>query len=89
MKRLLLALLTPQHPLMQRHSNTLIASLALLLALLNSPTPASAQAKLTAEDWIEDVRYLQQTVHTDYPHLFDKISAQESIDCPVAVADEQ
>ena len=36
---------------------------------------AFAQAKLTPADWQADLRFLQQTVHQDYPFLFKKITA--------------
>lgn len=35
------------------------------------------QATLSAEHWKEDVRFLQQTVHDSYSHLFKKISQKD------------
>jgi len=32
-----------------------------------------SQETLTSEQWQEDLRHLQKTVHTDYPFLFKKI----------------
>ena len=32
----------------------------------------SAQEALNADQWREDLRFLQQTVHKDYPFLFKK-----------------
>lgn len=34
-----------------------------------------AQSKLSPADWQADLRFLQQTVHQDYPFLFKKITA--------------
>lgn len=36
-----------------------------------------AQTTLTAADWQSDLRFLQQTVHKDYPFLFKKINAEK------------
>jgi len=36
-----------------------------------------AQEKLTTTQWQDDLRYLQETVHTDYPFLFKKISKED------------
>ncbi|MFN8289597.1 MAG: hypothetical protein U0U70_05045 [Chitinophagaceae bacterium] len=33
--------------------------------------------KLTVADWQADLRFLQQTVHKDYPFLFKKVTAEE------------
>jgi len=35
----------------------------------------SAQNDLTSEDWRSDLKFLQNTVHTDYPFLFKKTTA--------------
>ena len=37
----------------------------------------SAQTNLTAKNWQEDLRFLQKTVHQDYPFLFKKITAEQ------------
>lgn len=36
-----------------------------------------AQSKFTAKEWQEDLRFLQQTIHKDYPFLFKKIEAAD------------
>ena len=36
-----------------------------------------AQEQLTAADWQADLRFLQQTVHDDYPFLFKKVTAEK------------
>lgn len=36
-----------------------------------------AQDKLAAEQWREDVRLLQKTIHDDYPFLFKKVTAED------------
>lgn len=36
-----------------------------------------AQTKLTAADWQSDLRFLQQTVHKEYPFLFIKVTAAQ------------
>jgi len=36
-----------------------------------------SQNTLSAEDWQSDLKFLQKTIHKDYPFLFDKISAQD------------
>jgi tetratricopeptide (TPR) repeat protein len=36
-----------------------------------------AQTDLTAADWQADLRFLQQTVHKDYPFLFKKTTAEQ------------
>ena len=37
----------------------------------------AAQSNLTASQWQEDVKFLQNTIHQDYNFLFKKISAKE------------
>lgn len=37
----------------------------------------SAQNNLSTEDWQEDLRYLQTSVHKEYPFLFKKITAKD------------
>ncbi len=51
-----------------------ISTLALLCSLLI--VSLAAQTKLTLADWQADLRFLQQTVHNDYPFLFKKITAE-------------
>lgn len=45
--------------------------IALLLAL-----PVGAQKKLSASEWQQDLRFLQTTVHNEYPFLFKKTTAE-------------
>lgn len=52
----------------------------LLLLLITSPL--SAQLDLPAADWREDLRFLQKTVHQDYPFLFKK-TTPEAFDAEV------
>lgn len=40
-------------------------------------TTLHGQAKFTTTDWQADLRFLQQTVHNDYPFLFKKTTAVE------------
>ena len=42
----------------------------------NQPESKETSAKLTAADWQSDLKFLQQTVHKDYPFLFKKITAE-------------
>lgn len=49
--------------------------LSLLVTLLTSFTTVEAQESLTASQWQEDVRFLQSSVHKDYPFLFKKTTA--------------
>jgi|GEM_PF-4731392 len=44
--------------------------------------PVSAQENLTASQWREDLRFLQNTVHEDYPFLFVK-TTEEIFDAEV------
>eukprot|EP00747_Dinoflagellata_sp_TGD_P188009 gnl/TRDRNA2_/TRDRNA2_46311_c0_seq1.p1 gnl/TRDRNA2_/TRDRNA2_46311_c0~~gnl/TRDRNA2_/TRDRNA2_46311_c0_seq1.p1 ORF type:complete len:549 (-),score=9.60 gnl/TRDRNA2_/TRDRNA2_46311_c0_seq1:43-1689(-) len=37
----------------------------------------TAQSKFTAKQWQDDLKFLQQTVHKDYPFLFKKTTAEE------------
>ena len=46
-----------------------------LLAFVIGFTSLSAQTKFTTTDWQDDLRFLQQTVHKDYPFLFKKTTA--------------
>jgi tetratricopeptide (TPR) repeat protein len=43
----------------------------------NNPAAPVALAGLTAADWQSDLKYLQQTVHSEYPFLFKKVTAKE------------
>ncbi len=43
---------------------------------------ATAQSSFTATQWQEDLRFLQHTVHKDYPFLFKKVT-QEDFDAAV------
>ncbi len=38
---------------------------------------ATAQSNFTAKQWQDDLKFLQHTVHKDYPFLFKKTSAKE------------
>ncbi|GAB5399559.1 MAG: hypothetical protein Aureis2KO_11440 [Aureisphaera sp.] len=38
---------------------------------------ATAQSSFTASQWQEDLKFLQQTVHKDYPFLFKKVTQEE------------
>ncbi|RZV67608.1 MAG: tetratricopeptide repeat protein [Flavobacteriaceae bacterium] len=38
---------------------------------------AVSQSALTAKDWQDDLKFLQETVHDDYPFLFKKTTAEE------------
>lgn len=55
-----------------------LSSLALLAVLLLTG-PLFAQTNLPAESWQKDLRFLQETVHNDYPFLFKK-TTQEAFD---------
>lgn len=50
-----------------------IPSICIALLLCSGLT---AQIDLTTEQWQEDIRFLQQTVHEDYDFLFDKVTAE-------------
>lgn len=47
-----------------------------------------AQTTLTSQQWQEDLKFLQETVHTDYSFLFKKTTAQE-FDAAVAKLHDQ
>ena len=53
-------------------SNLLLFSIALLLSFT-----LPAQNQLSAEDWRADLRFLQNTIHQDYPFLFKKVSKED------------
>lgn len=61
---------------MKSLTNTKATFLFLLITIL-SCLPVLAQTAITAEEWQEDLRYLQATVHKDYPFLLRKISAAD------------
>lgn len=50
-------------------------NLTLLLFICIFISSAAAQTKLSPADWQADLRFLQQTVHKDYPFLFKKTTA--------------
>ncbi|MCX2719639.1 hypothetical protein [Lentiprolixibacter aurantiacus] len=51
---------------------------ALLICLLFvCACSLQAQSKFTSEQWQEDLRFLQKTIHEDYPFLFKKITAED------------
>ncbi len=37
----------------------------------------NAQESLTAIEWQEDLRFLQETVHRDYSNLFKKVTSEK------------
>ncbi len=47
----------------------------LLFAALLMLWQVPAQQKFTSSQWQEDLRFLQETVHKDYPFLFKKVTA--------------
>ena len=59
---------------MKNQSNSVIILLLCLLATSFIPS-SYAQEIVSANEWQEDLRYLQKTVHSDYPFLFKKITA--------------
>jgi tetratricopeptide (TPR) repeat protein len=52
-------------------------SLFTLLLLAFVCISLTAQINLTTEEWQSDLRFLQKTVHEDYPFLFKKVTAKE------------
>lgn len=50
---------------------------ALLLLAFVIVNGIFAQSTLTSADWQSDLRFLQETVHKDYPFLFKKITAEK------------
>ncbi|MEE9374172.1 MAG: hypothetical protein V3V00_14055 [Saprospiraceae bacterium] len=56
---------------MKNHS---IAIITLFLCMLS--TISYAQKVLSAQEWQEDLKFLQTSVHTDYPFLFKKVTAK-------------
>ena len=55
----------------------LMACLVLTGTYAQEATPETSKTALTAAQWQEDLRFLQKTIHTDYPFLFKKITAKE------------
>ena len=51
-------------------------NLAVLLIACLSISTTYTQTTLSAADWQADLRFLQQTVHKDYPFLFKKTTAE-------------
>ncbi|RIA10216.1 tetratricopeptide repeat protein [Flavobacteriaceae bacterium MAR_2010_72] len=49
----------------------------LLLFVSSFIIQATAQSTLTAQQWQDDLKFLQETVHSDYPFLFKKTTAEE------------
>ncbi|MEL6976844.1 MAG: hypothetical protein AAGL29_15870, partial [Bacteroidota bacterium] len=49
---------------------------AIILLLFLCFLPISAQQTLTSEQWREDLRFLQNTIHSDYPFLFVKTTKE-------------
>jgi tetratricopeptide (TPR) repeat protein len=52
-------------------------SLFTLIILFFTTFSITAQINLTAEEWQSDLRFLQETVHKDYPFLFKKVTAKK------------
>ena len=50
-------------------------NLTLLLALIFVTQQMSAQ--LTTQQWRDDLQFLKQTVHSKYPNLFHKVTAEQ------------
>ncbi|MDB4292873.1 hypothetical protein N9954_05645 [Maribacter sp.] len=61
---------------------TTVKQFILLLAFALCTASTFGQQELSAEQWQEDLRYLQQRVHTDFPFLFKKVK-QETWDAEV------
>ncbi len=55
---------------------------SLLYIVLLFAIPINAQKDLTPKQWQEDLRFLQNTVHNDYPFLFKK-TTEEKFDAEV------
>jgi hypothetical protein len=55
---------------------TIIVYLALVLNLVGG-VRCEAQINISHKEWQEDLRFLQNLVHQDYPFLFKKITVQE------------
>ena len=46
----------------------------LILLVLIAVFTLQVRGQMNKTKWIEDINFLQKTVHKDYPYLFDKIS---------------
>lgn len=55
---------------------TMIKQLILLVAFVGCTTSTFGQQELTAQQWQDDLRFLQETVHTSYPFLFKKVKKE-------------
>ncbi len=55
----------------------LLGSVSAQVSHTASLTSPASQKILTAADWQADLRFLQHTVHTDYPFLFKNITAAQ------------
>ncbi|GAA4278698.1 hypothetical protein [Aquimarina mytili] len=51
--------------------------LFITLLLLVASTTLLAQEKISAKQWQQDLRFLQKTVHEEYPFLFKKVTVKE------------
>ncbi len=51
--------------------------IALFLFCYGMISSLSSQSILTASDWQSDLKFLQQTVHKEYPFLFKKVTAEK------------
>lgn len=63
----------------------------LAICLLSAATALAQQthhARLTAEQWREDLQFLKHTVHGKYPNLFHKVTADQ-FDAAVAALDKK
>lgn len=57
-------------------------TITLLISLLFCAFSSFGQLNLESKQWQEDLRFLQETVHKDYPFLFKKVS-KETFDAEV------
>lgn len=53
-----------------------IKQLILLIVFIGGIVSALGQKELTIQQWQDDLRFLQQTVHTSYPFLFKKVKKE-------------
>ena len=55
-----------------------ITSIILFLCIFFNvfTTKSFAQEAISSKEWQEDLRFLQNTVHNDYPFLFKKVTAK-------------
>ncbi len=54
-----------------------LISLVICLTHIVSISNVHAQKELSAKQWQDDLKFLQTTVHNDYPFLFKKVSATD------------